>query len=51
MKKLLIDDVGVSAGAGVLRVDAIRMVIDEIVETTTKNWKLELSDDDQEREG
>ena len=36
MRKLLNKDVGVTAGAGLLRVDAIRMVNDKIVETTTK---------------
>lgn len=51
MRKLLIDDVGVTAGTGILRIDAIQMVSDEIVVTTTKKQRFELSDDDQEWEG
>ena len=51
MRKLLIDEDGVSACTGILRIDAIPMVSDEIVETTTKKQRFELSDDDQEWEG
>ena len=43
-------DVGATAGTGFLGNDAIRMVSDEILETTTKKKKFGLSED-QEWEG